>query len=711
MERRTGPRAAVFGAGHMACGLLGQLLAQSGYRTLFVARRPDVVDAINRHGGYSLVVAGEGESRVGVRNCAAALIQDDSRVVNAVADADLVLTAVGIENLRDIARPIASGLWQRSLVHGDRALNVIACENLPGAGAYLRHQIVGAAPLEHALTLETVGGFSAALTRRIMVGGALREGELTFTVDADCELVIGRQGLRGAFPELQGASFTDEFPILVARKFYTLNCAQAVAAYLGHLHGGIYMHDAAAHPAVEPILRNAVAEAREALKAEFPHHAAGIDRDAADALRRLGNVRLADSIRRVGRQPLRKLSARERLVGPARLARRHGLPHDNLCLAIAAALSYDDPEDPQATALQQVITREGLENVLTESCGLLPHEDLAHLVKRQWLSLRGALTTDGAGPGRASSEDRHGAAPLTSDGTANARVSAPARPARPRAPDDPAPARRAIAKAWFVLERGSPPRLNPVVAEVGARLRQRGVEVVMRYPEEEVVRLDRLSVDADLYLLKSNTELGLSLATAVEGLGGRVLNSAWATALAKNKVAAAAALLQAGVPTPPSLVAGRPAQLVPRLASGPLVLKPYRGHYGAGIAVVDTPDAVPLPEAYPDVVFAQKYLARARTDLKVFAIGDDVFGVRKTFSAGSFLQAGEPTTLSPQIEEIARRCGKALGLQLYGVDIVEDADDVYVVDVNAFPGYRGVPAAAQRLTDYIYDALATPANG
>jgi ribosomal protein S6--L-glutamate ligase len=248
------------------------------------------------------------------------------------------------------------------------------------------------------------------------------------------------------------------------------------------------------------------------------------------------------------------------------------------------------------------------------------------------------------------------------------------------------------------------------VAEAGALLKQRGVEVAMRYPEEEVVRLDRLAVDADVYLLKSNTELALSLATAVEGLGGRVLNSAFATGLAKNKVAVAAALRQAGVPTPPSLVAGRPAQLAPRLAGGPLIFKPYRGHYGVGIAVVDTPDAIPQPEAYPDVVFAQKYLARARTDLKVFAIGDEVFGVRKPFAAGSFLRAGEPTPLSPEAQEIARRCGKALGLQLYGVDIVEDADGVSVVDVNAFPGYRGVPAAAEKLAAYIYDAVARPSR-
>ena len=121
-----------------------------------------------------------------------------------------------------------------------------------------------------------------------------------------------------------------------------------------------------------------------------------------------------------------------------------------------------------------------------------------------------------------------------------------------------------------------------------------------------------------------------------------------------------------------------------------------RGRSGAG-----TPAALPGPDRYPDLVFAQDYLAHARTDLKLFAIGDDVFGVRKAFSPDSFRRAGKPSRLSPELEELARRCGRAFGLELYGVDIAEDAAGAYGVDVNYFPGYRGVPDAAGRLADYI----------
>jgi len=260
-----------------------------------------------------------------------------------------------------------------------------------------------------------------------------------------------------------------------------------------------------------------------------------------------------------------------------------------------------------------------------------------------------------------------------------------------------------VSTVCFLLERGTPPRLNPILAETFTLLEAQGVTVSVRYPEEELIRLDTMTVDADLYLLKSDTEMALSLATALEGLGARVLNRASASALAKDKVVAAAVLHRAGIPAPRSLAASRPGQLASHLASGPLIFKAHRGYHGVGLATVDRIEALPGDDAYPDLAFAQTYLSRARTDLKVLGIGDEVFGVRKPFGPDSYVKFGEPVPLSPELEAIARRCAKAFGLDLYGLDVAEAEDGSYaaVVDVNYFPGYRGVPDAARRLAGYI----------
>jgi ribosomal protein S6--L-glutamate ligase len=257
----------------------------------------------------------------------------------------------------------------------------------------------------------------------------------------------------------------------------------------------------------------------------------------------------------------------------------------------------------------------------------------------------------------------------------------------------------------FILERGVPPRQNPTVVETLDLLADGGVTTSVRYPDEELIRLDRLRPEADLYLLKSNTELALSLATALEYQGARVINTAEATARAKNKVVAAATLRLAGLPLPRSLVAGRPSQLAPELASGPLILKPHRGHYGAGVAVAATPSSLPTDDTSPDLVFAQRHLAGARLDLKVFAIGDTLCGVRKAFGPKSFLGAGVPVSLTSELMEIARRCGRAFGLLLFGLDVAETEGGPVIVDVNAFPGYRGVPDAARCLAQFVFDTV------
>jgi len=114
----------------------------------------------------------------------------------------------------------------------------------------------------------------------------------------------------------------------------------------------------------------------------------------------------------------------------------------------------------------------------------------------------------------------------------------------------------------FLLERGSPPRLNPIFAEAFELLKAQQIDVAVRFPEEELVPLDSFKIDADLYVLKSNTELALSLATAYERIGARVLNRARASTLAKDKLLAAAILARAGIPAPRSLAVRRPDQLV-----------------------------------------------------------------------------------------------------------------------------------------------------
>jgi mannitol-1-phosphate 5-dehydrogenase len=78
------------------------------------------------------------------------------------------------------------------------------------------------------------------------------------------------------------------------------------------------------------------------------------------SLGRYRNPYLKDVLVRVGREPYRKLSATDRLVGPMMNARRYGFTVENLIKGIAAGLHYSYVGDPQSIEMQQKIAEKGV---------------------------------------------------------------------------------------------------------------------------------------------------------------------------------------------------------------------------------------------------------------------------------------------------------------------------------------------------------------
>jgi len=258
-------------------------------------------------------------------------------------------------------------------------------------------------------------------------------------------------------------------------------------------------------------------------------------------------------------------------------------------------------------------------------------------------------------------------------------------------------------RLYFLLARRVPPVLSPVLLEVFARLAQRGFEVDCGIPEELLERPDELTVEHDVYVLKSHTELSLSLAGALHYQGARLLNPYPSCVAVQNKIVATRLLRAAGIPAPDAWVTGDLGLLRPVVGRRPLILKPYLGHRGQGLRIVRDAaelESLPPPES---PVLIQEYIEGSGEDLKVYVVGDEVHAVRKVFSSQSFTQPGRPSAVTPEVRQIALRCGRALGLGLYGLDLVERDGRVWVVDVNTFPGYKGVPHPAARIARYIED--------
>jgi ribosomal protein S6--L-glutamate ligase len=172
----------------------------------------------------------------------------------------------------------------------------------------------------------------------------------------------------------------------------------------------------------------------------------------------------------------------------------------------------------------------------------------------------------------------------------------------------------------------------------------------------------------------------------------------------KDKVVTAKILQAAGVPAPESYVAAAPEQLAEFLDDGPLVVKPYwAGSKGRGVKVIHNTGELASVSADDGVVFAQRYYEPDGRDHKVYRIGGETLGVIRVWPARTYEEKlGQPFEVSGEIREIADRCAQAFGTSLFGVDIIFNRGNPYVVDVNSFPGFKGAAGAARLLADYIY---------
>lgn len=266
-------------------------------------------------------------------------------------------------------------------------------------------------------------------------------------------------------------------------------------------------------------------------------------------------------------------------------------------------------------------------------------------------------------------------------------------------------------KVTFLLTRRVPDVPSPVLQEVGARLMAAGIDVDGWIPEDRVLRTDvrRDERDAeteraDLYLLKSHTELALSYAGSLHLRGERILNDYGACVVAQDKVTASQVMREAGVPTPETWLVGTVGAAAALAQDGSLILKPNRGHRGADVTVVHEPGALTAVEMPPGPILAQRLVPGPGEDLKVYVAGDEVYAVRKAFDPFSFSRPGRPVPVSREVHDIAQRVRAVFGLELFGIDIIESPEGPVVVDVNYFPGYKGCPDPAPAIADVVLAA-------
>jgi mannitol-1-phosphate 5-dehydrogenase len=366
-------KAVMYGAGNIGRGFIGKTFSESSYEVCFIEVNKDIVRQLNEDGQYPVrVVQSDNQHEEIVRHVRAVDGLDIDRVAAEIESADIMATAVGVNILPRIVKPICAGL-KRRLDNGAPPLNMIICENLIDADKYLRGLIeaeLGDAYKERldkklGLVEASIGRMVPVMTDEMRGGNNLR-----VWVEPYDALPVDKAAFIGEIPQLNALVPFTPFGFYIKRKLYIHNLGHAVCAYLGWQKGYEYIWQCVADAPIRTLAFEAMSDSATALQREYAASPDELSAHIDDLLSRFGNRALGDTVARVGRDPIRKLSAGDRLLGAAQYCASMGIAPDHIVKGIVSALRFDNPDDEAAVLIQQDIRQNGIAAAVQKYCGI-----------------------------------------------------------------------------------------------------------------------------------------------------------------------------------------------------------------------------------------------------------------------------------------------------------------------------------------------------
>ena len=380
-----------YGAGNIGRSLIAQLFSKNGYEVVFVDVDKNIIEALNRERRYLIQVKDENPEDIWVENVKGVDGRDTEAVINEIASADVMATAVGANALNYIYKIVAEGIKQRK-----SPLNIIICENLRHTSRIFRENLLSQLPEGFPID-EKVGFIETTIGKMvpIMPDEVKNRDPLLVWAEAYNTLYVAKDGFIGDVPQIDGIVPRSNFDAYVDQKLFIHNLGHVITAYIGYLvePENIHIWSAIENEIVRGIVEASMWESAHALMFEYPtefdeqNQQIYID----DLIKRFGNAYLGDTIFRVGRDITRKLGFDERLIGAARMDLKHRITPRYTALGIASAFMFRAMDEKGQMfdgdkKFVEEFESQGIDHILKNICGLNVNEykELIILIKHAY---------------------------------------------------------------------------------------------------------------------------------------------------------------------------------------------------------------------------------------------------------------------------------------------------------------------------------------
>lgn len=316
-------KAVVIGAGQTGRGYVARYLKLKNYQITFIDNNEELVSLMKKDSAYTIHFYNKDATPVHIDKYDVWNAHSEE-AKKAIFETDYIFTAVGEQNLGDVAVQIVEGCTNKKTL-----TKIITCENGINPKKVLKNKIEELSGTGDLLFSQTAVFCSTVklIQTRLDI---LSQNETYFPYD-DTE-----------FDDLDfyGTQQVHDFEKFLKRKIYTYNCLAGLISYLGYIKKYEVFGEAANDTEISKIMDDLLIELNPALADYFDITLEEQTEFSKRALAKFKDLSILDYTVKNGRDAHRKLGPTERIMAPMNIMKLHSKDFQILELVAAAAVVY-----------------------------------------------------------------------------------------------------------------------------------------------------------------------------------------------------------------------------------------------------------------------------------------------------------------------------------------------------------------------------------
>jgi len=338
-------RIVIFGAGKIGRSFIGQVFSKGGYHVVFADIDQNLVNELNKHHEYNVIIKDEPENIVVVSRVKAIHLTEEEALLNELDTVSIAAVSVGQKGLPGVIKILARSLKKRQLNQSGAPLDLIIAENMRDSDIFIREELRKILPENFPLK-KSIGLIETSIGKMVPIISReqMSDDPLAVYAEAYNTLILSKRNFLNPIPKIPELAPKDNIKAWVDRKLFIHNFGHATLAYLSALKNPdyIYTWEALADKELYEEVYETMKEAAVILHSVYPDEFSieQLDIHILDLLKRFANKSLGDTIYRVGCDLTRKLGPDDRIVPLILLARSKNLPYQRILKSLLAGILF-----------------------------------------------------------------------------------------------------------------------------------------------------------------------------------------------------------------------------------------------------------------------------------------------------------------------------------------------------------------------------------